>query len=204
MTFRWRKSDRPPAAFARWCDENAPVREHGWEDLATEAKDALRERLRADQHGLCAYCYGPLPDRDTRIEHIAPQAPDTTFDWANLALCCPGTSGTYRHCDRTKADRPLAVLHPWRAPVHRHVRLRSTGQLQVPDGDAAVDGDVRDVLRLDVRPLRERRRRALEALLDDRYGAAHLRHELDRLEREPPAEFHPLLADWLARRLARP
>lgn len=204
-----KKSKRPPRAFAQWCRENGPVEERAWEDLGTAAKDALRETLRSDQRGLCAYCLVTLHS-DTKIEHVAPRAPDTTFDWANLALCCPGRTDGASHCDTSKADRVLTDIHPYRRPVAERARLRGDDGTLQPVGAAAAD--VEEILRLNVSALRRRRGSALRAWLVDvdayldggRIEPGKLQRALDELDRAArPVAYGPLIAAWLRRQLSK-
>lgn len=203
-----KKSKRPPRAFAQWCRANAPVEGRAWEELDTAAKDALRDTLRADQGGLCAYCLVALGP-DTKIEHVAPQAPDTTFDWSNLALCCPGRTDGASHCDTAKADRVLTDIHPYRRPVAERARLRLGGRLQPLEG---AEIDVDETLRLNTRSLRDRRDAALRASLADVEARADIGHippgklqraldELDRTTR--PVPYGPFIAAWLRRQIPK-
>lgn len=81
----------------------------GWNALAgvpnSQAKQdygRLRERLRVEFSGLCAFCERPVPRRSQPgpVEHFRPRNPvtgsqsshfgaDLTFDWLNLMYACP-------------------------------------------------------------------------------------------------------------------
>jgi uncharacterized protein (TIGR02646 family) len=210
---RWNKAHNPPREFARWCRENVPVEDHVWEDLTPEAKGALRDQLRADQSGLCAYCLVALGP-ETKIEHVLPQAPTTRFDWSNLALCCPGRTDEQEHCDTAKGDQPLAQIHPYLRPVLDRLRLRKDGRLTLREGEGDdTRRDVQDTLRLDIAPLRRRRESALNAWLVDidrradlagraPIRAGSLQRAVDELRRKTdPVGYGPLIEGWLLRQL---
>lgn len=203
------KSKHPPRAFSQWCRANAPLEERQWDDLDTAVKDALRETLRSDQGGLCAYCLVTL-GADTKIEHVVPQAPKTTFAWPNLALCCPGRTDGALHCDSSKADQTLTDVHPYRRPVADRARLRGDEGTLQPVGTATVD--VAEILRLNIPPLRRRRQGALRAWLVDvdahldggAIQPGKLRRALDEIEgASRPVAYGPLIAGWLRRQISK-
>jgi uncharacterized protein (TIGR02646 family) len=114
-----------PEAFVRWKNDN-----HGldvvWEDLAPDAKRALRDALLEEQGYICCYCGRRIEADDAEqlphggqceeekkapiIEHLRPrsQFPELTFDYHNLLACCLGGQGTkprrLLHCDTKKGD----------------------------------------------------------------------------------------------------
>ncbi|MCA9546157.1 MAG: TIGR02646 family protein [Myxococcales bacterium] len=129
-------------------------------------KTALRDALWAEQHGLCAYCEGPLKAGRTRIEHWAPQseAPERQLDYRNLLLCCDGNAGCGRaelfHCDVRKGNTAL-TLNPTDERIEHRVTFGRTG-VQVLGGDAQAEVD--DVLGLNVESLLARRRELVQGL----------------------------------------
>jgi uncharacterized protein (TIGR02646 family) len=202
-----------PSQLQAWLRENAPVTERSWEELSTEAKAALRERLHEDQNGLCCYCYVNVAcDEDSHIEHVEPQSPKNRFDWQNLALACDGGNqhGNPAHCDHAKRQQRLDAVHPYKAPVIRFVHLRgATGELAIDD--KAARRDVDEVLNLNARRLQSLRRSALQVALADlqqsrrrreNWSPEHLARSLAELQRRTtPLDYQPLLEDWLQRRL---
>lgn len=68
-----------------------------WRDLKTNRKtfDTIRDRLAADQKGLCAYCEISLDSQDRSVEHFIPcsqSSPEQNFalDWQNMLATCRG------------------------------------------------------------------------------------------------------------------
>lgn len=203
---RPRKSNEP-RALKKWRRENPS--ETDFDALAAEVKQAVRDRLRADQHELCCYCYGALDRERWRVEHIEPRSDTNVFSWDNLALACDGSQGRRRqdtHCDFHKGDTKLRTVHPYRAPVMDVARLRSSGKLSVPDDQPDGRADVLDTLNLNSRILVGARKGALEGWLAEspkkRWSVRRLESALAELRRRAGTHsFGPLIEQWLERQM---
>lgn len=98
-------------------------------------RDAVRDQLRDDQRGLCAYCENTVFAQDESVEHLVPRSAGLAheLDWNNLVLCCLGgerpisedvpdaavrydTDGS-RSCGHAKKRHPCPVVNPRSLPV---------------------------------------------------------------------------------------
>lgn len=138
-------------------------------------KDELRLALVAEQRGLCCYCMGRIrADRSSmKIEHWRCQAHyrDRELDYRNLLASCHGRVGGpgggpphLQHCDTTKGDHDLE-FNP-ADPNHRietWIRYEPDGTIR-SEGD--FDGQLNEVLNLNLPVLRNNRAGVLTAVLD--------------------------------------
>ena len=133
-------------------------------------KEALRERLVAEQRGLCCYCMGRIRSNSMKVEHWRCQSrfPGDQLEYGNLLGSCQGGEGQPRsrqHCDTRKGDNDLR----WN-PANRHhaVNMRiyydSDGGIRSPD--AGFDAELDEVLNLNLRVLKTSRKRIRERILD--------------------------------------
>lgn len=82
----------------------------------------IREALRVETSGKCAYCEGFVDDVSyPHVEHILPKAvrPELAHRWHNLTSACG-------RCNVAKGDFYDAVnglLNPYEDPVERHLRF---------------------------------------------------------------------------------
>lgn len=89
----------PECLDARLADQP----EGNWNDFRNELWDcycAVRDRLRDDQRGLCAYCEMDLTDDNRQIAHFHPKGDNASghnlaLDWANLWFACKGGTQTW-------------------------------------------------------------------------------------------------------------
>lgn len=141
-------------------------------------KKTPRERLVAEQLGLCAFCLGRIRPQSpveanagAVLAHVTPlsAAPLRIFDWTNLVGACPGGTDRAPHCDRAQADRRLHI-HPGYSPLalEEHITYSSMGRLhyggpalfgRTPD---EIQAEFDDVLRLNVPRLMQNRTGILE------------------------------------------
>ncbi len=210
---------RSPRELRRWLGEagDAPT----WADLPSAVKQAMRAGLHREQRGLCCYCHQRVGTSSREhIEHVEPRTRENLFDWDNMALACWGgnEASVEATCDHHKADQPLAVLHPHRAPVERHAHLRASGRLRAWTDEPSLAAELFAVLNLDARRLQRARRAALEALLPDvkakgtvrrrartrRWSERQLGATLRELaEMATPVAYQPLLVGWFERQIRR-
>lgn len=134
------------------------------------AKDDLRESLVAEQGAICCYCMQRIHAERTRmkIEHWACQEDhsDQDLNYDNLLGACPGGEGKpghLQHCDTSKGKKPLRRNPAVNSPlVDRDVRYLPDGTMT--SDDAAFDGELNDVLHLNIVRLKNNRKAVLDAL----------------------------------------
>ena len=157
------------------------------------AKGALRHALVTEQRGLCCYCMGRIREGLTtmKIEHWKCQAhhPGEQLNYRNLLGVCQGGEGQpqpLQHCDTRKGDIDLA----WNPadPAHRietRVRYELDGSIRADDTD--FDGQLNDVLNLNLPVLKNNRKGIYDAFLQwwkSQKKQSHGRVPRERLERE--------------------
>ncbi len=116
-------------------------------------KSDIREAMRREQHGLCAYCMRSLPDTkpdadSIRIEHWFPlsKARDTAIDYHNLLAVCDGVYSEQQKrcdcCDRKKSGEQIAI-DPRNQGMMDRIQYESNGRLyfDFPDNMGAEDRD---------------------------------------------------------------
>ena len=157
------------------------------------AKDDLRNALVSEQRGLCCYCMGRIRNEPTtmKIEHWWCRAhhPGGQLNYRNLLGSCQGGEGQPRslqHCDTQKGDTDLA----WNPadPAHRietRIRYELDGSIRADDAD--FDGQLNDVLNLNLPVLKNNRKGIYDAVLQwwkSQKKWSHGRVPRERLERE--------------------
>jgi uncharacterized protein (TIGR02646 family) len=164
-----------PELFSKWKNDN-----HGlavvWEDLASDAKRALRDALLAEQGHICCYCGERLLGHHWPIEHLKPRTtfPGLTFDYSNMLASCPGGEKgplpRLLHCDKKRGnwnDDELMVS-PLNPDCEGYFVFRSNGTIE-PTDDPEKKRTARETIKrlgLDIEKLNGYRNKALEAIQD--------------------------------------
>ena len=158
-----------------------------------EAKDDLRCALVTEQRGLCCYCMSRIhPGPKTmKIEHWMSQTrhPGEQLNYRNLLGACLGGKGQLprnQHCDTRKRNKDLK----WNPanPAHRietRVRYELDGSIHAYDAD--FDGQLDDVLNLNLQLLKNNRKAIYDAVLQwwkSQKKRSHGRVPRKRIERE--------------------
>lgn len=133
---------------------------NNWDQFRSSVanREQVRDQLRKDQGGLCAYCEIDLiesdntGDADFRVEHFHPKSDTSTahnwhLDWVNLLGCCHGGSqrgvadagnrftSPDNSCDVPKDKKILdnVILNPLQLPATPAIYKsdRSTGEISV-------------------------------------------------------------------------
>ena len=135
-----------------------------------QAKDDLRHALVTEQRGLCCYCMGSIiPKRECmKIEHWKSRAsyPQEQLHYRNLLGACTGGQRQPRrlqHCDTRKGGRGLK----WNPanPKHRiETRIRYELDGSIRSDEADFDGQINDVLNLNLPLLKNHRKAILDAV----------------------------------------
>lgn len=172
-------------------------------------KQAIRDRLVAEQRGLCCFCEIRIraDARSMRIAHRVPQSTDPSrdLDWRNLLGACTGNEGNKpEHCDVAQHDTPLS-LDPTQASHCATLRFERD---RLVSSNETFAHEIDHVLDLNSSLLRGRRQDALDAYLKAWFGG---RGAVDRavLERMKTALSKPgelpayvsYLQSWLNRHI---
>lgn len=177
-------------------------------------KDDLREQLVGEQRGLCCYCTGRIRASAVgmKIEHWHCQSgfPNEQLDYGNLLGACLGNEGqpkARQHCDTRKGDQLLS-----RNPADRAHHIENFIDYGV-DGsvfssDSGLNGELDQLLNLNLSVLKENRKAALDAFKEGLDKRPHLGHEqLERLLRAWRGDQHgelipfaPVIVYWLRKR----
>lgn len=176
-----------PTPFEDWKAQASPDWQPRYADLRNPQKRALHEALLTEQGSVCCYCGRAISLADSHIEHFRPQElyDDLALDFANLHASCIRETrpGQPLHCGHAKGSdfREEAHLSPLDPDCERRF-------LYTPDGAVhpAIPSDsqascMRDLLRLDIDFLRNRRREVLERVFDNEFLATASEAELARL-----------------------
>lgn len=172
----------------------------------------VKEQLRADQSGLCAYCEVKLSEGNETVEHFVPRAKDhgRELDWQNLLLVCGGDEKSPPPKEfscghaRNYAGSPV-VLNPLNIPAgERLFTLESrTGKLN-PDAPSCgrcgvseqlVQATIRD-LGLSVSRLSRARLRILETIDQQIAALVSAGSTFDEAERQLASEQFLPNATW--------
>lgn len=128
-----RSSVAPPAAL---CELTGGRDSWGGAD-ARACRAEIRERLRALQATLCAYCEGHLDQWGQHIEHLHPRSayPHLTFDWTNLFLSCSQDDSCGRFKDHRAGNfNPGLLVDPTQEDPDHYFVFRTSGKIDVREG----------------------------------------------------------------------
>ena len=165
----------PPGELREWFD-GQPVEDgrrinRGYDDMPTNVKDAVRERLLHEQGGLCCYTGIRVNLQNSHIEHFKPQKLCTDHEdvaYTNLLAAYPGSSAKRcpfgAHAKDDWYDEQLLV-----SPFHQ----RCESQFLFKPSGAVDSSDKRDAaalktiqrLRLNHPSLKEIRQHAIDEAL---------------------------------------
>ena len=153
------------------------------------AKNELRIALVAEQRGLCSYCMGRIrPKRESmKIEHWRSRAryPGEQLNYRILLGSCPGEEGKpmrLQHCDTRKGDMDLK-WNPAAPAHHVETRVRYERDGSIHADDAGFDGQLNDILNLNLPVLKNNRKAVYDAVLQWwRSQRRHGRVPRERLE----------------------
>ncbi len=179
------KGPEPPSLTAH--------HERSHSDFANyQQKDELRNALVEEQRGLCCYCMDGIKadGRDMKIEHWRCRAryPDRELDYRNLLGACRGNEGQparFQHCDTRKADSDLE----WNPADPAHCiesRIRYGARGEIRSSDPTFDGQLDEVLNLNLPVLKNNRKLVIKEVLDwwdnmrSRYEGRALRQRMER------------------------
>jgi uncharacterized protein (TIGR02646 family) len=137
-------------------------------------KDQLREKLVAEQRGLCCYCMRRIENdpEEMKIEHWRcqsnPQYSHLVLSYGNLLGACLGGQGKpweRQHCDTRKGDLDLR-WNPANPDHQIERRLRYEPNGSIRSDDPEFDRQLDEVLNLNLTEHCNSRRAIFEAILD--------------------------------------
>jgi uncharacterized protein (TIGR02646 family) len=177
-------------------------------------KDDLRHTLVMEQRSLCSYCMGRIrraADAMT-IEHWRCQShyPAEQLNYRNLLGGCLGGQGQpdhLQHCDTKKGDRDLQ-WNPSEPGHHVDTRLKYELDGTIRADDVVFNGQINDVLNLNLQQIKNNRKGVLTALLHwwKAERPAHARIEREIAERTNGvgelAPYSQVAVWWLRQKLA--
>ena len=179
-----------------------------------QGKEALRAALVAEQHGLCCYCTSRISaDRQKmKIEHWRGQRnhPHLQLNYDNLLGACRGGEGerlVNQHCDTRKGRRNL-MINPSSLDqdIVDGIRYQSNGEIRSDDGQ--LDGEIDDILGLNVAVLKNSRKSVLDVVLawwqNKKPNYAELQARIDKFDNDAGElePFTPVAVWFLKKRLA--
>ena len=137
-----------------------------------QAKKDLRHALVTEQRGLCCYCMGRISSdtKTMKVEHWRCQSRYQTkqLNYRNLLASCRGGDSQpprLQHCDTKKGDSDLK----WNPADPTHsitTRIRYELDGSIYSAEADFNGQINDVLNLNLPKLKNNRKRLLDAILD--------------------------------------
>ncbi len=201
------KGDEPACLTERRATEHSFYQNY-------QGKDALRAALVAEQRGLCCYCTSRISadGRAMKIEHWRGQRayPHLQLNYDNLLGACRGGEGEpllNQHCDTRKGGRDLMV-NPASLDqdIVHGIRYQSNGEIR--SDHVQLDGEIDDILGLNVAVLKNSRKSVLDVVLawwqNKKPNHAQVQARIDKFdngvgELEP---FTPVAVWFLNKRLA--
>jgi uncharacterized protein (TIGR02646 family) len=136
------------------------------------AKDDLRTALVNEQRGLCCYCMSRIRIEAAamKIEHWRSHAdyPEEQLVYRNLLGACNGSEGQpprLQYCDTRKRNLGLK-WNPANPDHHIETRVRYDPDGTIRANDIEFDGQLNQVLNLNLPMLKNNRKSVLTALLD--------------------------------------
>ena len=151
-------------------------------------KHDLRQALVTEQRGLCCYCMSRIrPALDSmKIEHWRSQSryPGRQLNYRNLLGACLGghrKPAHLQHCDTRKGSRDLK-WNPADLDHHIETRVRYERDGSIHADEADFDGQLNEVLNLNLPLLKNNRKAVYDAVLQW-WGRQKRRHQ-GRVPRE--------------------
>jgi uncharacterized protein (TIGR02646 family) len=181
-------------------------------------KDTLREALVKEQRGLCCYCLAEIQPEigAMKIEHWHSQAryQSEQLMYRNLLGACRGNEGQSRseqHCDTHKGEEDFSrnPADPARA-IENLIEFEDDGT--IISTDAGLDQELNSILNLNIAPLKNNRKAALDGfVMSVRKRAGFQRATLEKWLADWNGESHSnhlrpycqVVIYWLRKRLAR-
>ena len=186
-----------PHAFTDWKAKANDEWQPSYGALQNPEKRALHEALLAEQIGVCCYCGRAISLTDSHVEHFRPQEAheDLALEYTNLhASCIRETEpGAPLHCGHAKGSDfdDGKFISPLDADCEqRFIYSAQDGAIYPNNKDDDGAAYMAELLRLDVKFLRERRAEALKRAFVYQFVSSASAEDLVRLAqayRQPDA-----------------
>ena len=190
-----------------------------------DRREPVKEQLRTDQRGLCAYCENLLIPQDESVEHFIGRDADHSkeLDWSNLLLYCAGgerplpedvedadvryDAEGLRTCGHAKLGCQDNILHPLEIPhTPRLFRFKSeTGEIQPDEAechragiDPALASQTIGVLRLHAGRLNRARLSVMQSVEEELNKEGNTEPLSSERERELAETYLPATGAWPA------
>lgn len=166
-----------------------------YDNLVSNVRKAILEKLYTEQGGLCAYTMMRIPITNNilqaHIEHILPRSlhPTLTLDWNNLVACVPVSGASIEFGAQTKANYdPVQnpFVNPTKGGVSSQFKFTFNGLVQgkTPDSIASIS---EEVLHLNHPHLINDRRSKIQAVVAIKPTANQLRKRSEELRKPDQA-----------------
>lgn len=161
-----------PYGFEQWKSKASAEWAPGYSSLQNPEKKELHAALLKEQGYVCCYCGRDISLVDSHIEHFRPQElrEDIALDYANLfASCIRETKpGAPLHCGHAKGNAFDEANHvsPLDDDCERRFIYTLDGAIAPTDQADHAAQHMRQLLRLDIAFLRNRRQEFLRAVFD--------------------------------------
>lgn len=168
---RYIQKGQEPESFTQWKALENQDWHPTYDDLKNPEKGDVHQALLAEQGGLCCYCEGEIALTDSHIEHLLSQEfhEEEALNFNNM-LCSCGLSHKGQsmpdHCGNAKGNKELPIT-PLMPDCGNHFLFSSDGKISPSkESDAAAIETIK-ILHLDCDELTERRKYAIDALMND-------------------------------------
>lgn len=177
-----------PIDFEDWKAKANEDWQPSYSVLQNPEKRKLHEALLAEQGHVCCYCGRSVTLADSHIEHFRPQEQhvELALEFSNLfASCIRETQpGVPLHCGHAKGhdfDEAGAISPLDAGCEQRFIYIADTGTIHAADDTDTGALYMRDLLKLNIKFLRNRREEVLKQVYDDEFVQGASTSELERL-----------------------
>lgn len=141
-------------------------------NMDSGVREAVKKQLLNEQNSLCTYCMQKIESSKMKVEHWFPRHSESAelqkegeqkeLDYSNLLAACKGIisigSDRFEHCDTSKKNKIVSIN-----PLNNiHIQQIHYGkQGEIFSKDTTHQTEIDDVLNLNIRELKERRRKLL-------------------------------------------
>ena len=188
-----------------------------FDDLHGNQKQDLRKELVQEQRGLCCYCLCRIeagdgngtPPMKIAHWHSITSHHREQLDYANLLGACKGNEGQPRfnqHCDTRQGQNDIKYnpANPSHS-IEQRIRFLTDGTICSDDADFNMQ--LNNILNLNWRPLKQRRREVLDRfhkeLGDGRLSRAEWRRQLEKWNGDSHhgslEPYCQVVVDWIRR-----
>lgn len=183
-----------PQAFTTW-KKRADA---DYSNLQGRTKGIVKRALLKDQGWICCYCEQRVETNDSHIEHLRPQsaAGVDPLDYDNMLCSCirdlsEKEPGDPLHCGHKKSNEtiPISPLNPG---CEARFSFAGDGSISAKRKGDQATAETIETLGLDIRKLRDYRKKAIDGLLADSLSKQELKTLVAKyLEQDGEGRFNP-------------